>query len=149
MITLPQPDSIERLRSSYKLLTPHADDLARIFFTRLFTAGPGVRALFPRDAASDSAGARTNELLASLGIVVKNLHRLDAIEQLLIDMGARNQRAGVQPQHYGMVRDALVAAMRDVLGPAWNLQLADDWTQTLNIVASIMIRGAGIARRAA
>lgn len=148
MINPPLPDQIDRIRASFKEISPHADDLTRIFFTRLFTAGPGVRALFPRDAYAEGSG-RGQDLIASLGIVVKNLHRLDAIEHLLMDMGARNQRAGAQPQHYGMVRDALINAMRDIQGPTWNETLQSDWSQTLNVVASVMIRGAGHARRAA
>lgn len=148
MITPPLPEQIERIRASFKQLSPHADELTRVFFTRLFTAGPAVRALFPRESFGDGPG-RGQDLIASLGIVVKNLHRLDAVEHLLMDMGARNQRAGAQPQHYGLVRDALLAAMRDIQGPTWNDEVHADWCQTFNIVASVMIRGAGHARRAA
>lgn len=158
MMIMPQtePDQIERIRASFRLLSAHAEDLTRIFFTRLFTAGPGVRALFPRDIVAESMGTpgasggdRAQDFIASLGIIIKNMHRLESIEHLLLDMGARAQRAGAQPQHFGMVRDALVSAMRDVLGPGWTPQLQNDWTQMLNVVAAVMIRGAGQARRAA
>lgn len=162
MMIMPHPeqDQIDRIRASFKELSAHAEDLTRIFFTRLFTAGPGVRALFPRDVVSESLASasgsnahggsdRSQDFIASLGIIIKNLHRLESVEHLLLDMGARAQRAGAQPQHFGMVRDALLSAMRDVLGPSWSPQLQNDWTRMLDVVAAVMVRGAGQARRAA
>lgn len=144
--TMFTPEQIDRIRASFKHVAPHADDLTRLFFTRLFTAGPSVRALFPRDAA-----ARSQDLIASLGIVVKNLSRLDSIEHLLTEMGIRHHRAGVQPQHYGIVRDAMIASMRDVAQGegGWDARVEQDWQEVFNVVASMMIRGAGQARRLA
>lgn len=142
--TMFQPDQIDRIRTHFKVVTPHADEMSRLFLTRLFTAGPAVRALFPRDAA-----ARGQDLIASLGIVVKNLGRLDSIEHLFAEMGARHHRAGIEPQHYGIVRDALVASMRDVSGQGWDARIEADWLSVLNAVASMMIRGAGRARMVA
>lgn len=139
-----QPDQIDRIRASLKLVSPHADELTRLFLTRLFTAGPAVRALFPRDAAT-----RSQDLIASLGIVVKNLARLESIEHLMTEMGARHHRAGVEPRHYGIVRDALVASLRDISGDEWTQQIERDWLDVLNTAASMMIRGAGRARMAA
>lgn len=172
-------DQVQRVQECYRRLAPQADELARGFYTRLFALTPQLRALVsrggnggraaltngpragamapdfrsaPLNAARSSSPQeheRAQDFVASLGIIVQNLHRLDAIEHLLGEMGARCQRAGVQPQHYGMARDALLGAFRDSLGPEWTEQLADDWAAVLNVVASMLIRGAGQARRAA
>lgn len=135
------PQQIDRLRTNFKVLTPQGEELFRRFFTRLFNAQPGLRQNLPRDFAQQH-----RDHLSTLGSVVKNLHRLDAVEHILMDLGARAQRAGVQPQHFGVAREHLVATIRELSGPTWNEDLQADWTEALNVVASVMIRGAGRAR---
>lgn len=135
------PDQIERIRNNFKVLTPQGEDLIRRFFTRLFNAVPALRQNLPRDFAQQH-----RDHLAMLGSVVKNLHRVDAVEHILMDIGARAQRAGAQPQHFGVAREQLIVTIRELSGPTWNEDLLGDWTEVLNIVASVMIRGAGRAR---
>jgi hemoglobin-like flavoprotein len=132
---------LETIRSSYSAIAPHADDLADRFFTRLFTIQPVLRALLPRDHWQ-----RSHDLAALLGLVVKNADRPENIQGVLMDFGAKAQRAGIMPQHYGLARQALLDAMSDALGSAWTDDVAADWTDLLNTVASLVVMGAGRAR---
>lgn len=137
------------LRSSFTAVSRSGDDLAEVFFARVLAAHPPLRAILPRNTAE-----RDRDLLAWLGTVVKNLHRVESIAFLLEDAGQRAQRAGLQPLHFGLARDALVISMRQILSapgagatPAsWTAELESLWTEALNVVTSVMIRGAGRAR---
>lgn len=138
---------IETLRTSFNEFARHADVLGERFFTNLFAAQPVLRSLLPRNAWE-----RDRELIAWMGMVVKNLHRVDSMSFLLEDAGQRCEHAGVQPQQFGRARDALVSAMRETAGtadgnaPAWSEDVEADWVDALNIIVSVMIRGAGRAR---
>lgn len=110
-------------------------------FVKRTVKTPALRSLFPARPEDQS-----QEFLAPCGLVVKNLHRLNAIEYLLADMGAKNQRRGVLPQHYGVARDALLETLREAHGDSWTDDLAADWAEAINCVTSLMIRGAGRAR---
>lgn len=138
---------LESIRSSFKGLSQHGDELAERFFVRLFAAQPMLKALFPREAWQ-----RDRDALSGLGMAVKNLHRLEAIQYLLEEAGARCTRVGAQPHHFGVARDAMVNAMREVAtqpdfsGPQWSEEIESDWTEALNVVVSMMIRGAGRSR---
>lgn len=134
-------DQIDRIRESFRVLAPESHTLFARFIERAASVAPALRTIFPVNSA-----ARAQEFIAPCGMVVKNLHRLNAIEYLLYDIGAANHRRGVLPQHYGVARDALMETLAESLGDEWTDQLADDWAEAINTVTSLMIRGAGRAR---
>jgi hemoglobin-like flavoprotein len=132
---------LDTIRSSFSELSPHAEELGERFFARLFAAQPILRALLPRDHWQ-----RAHDLSALLGLVVKNAARPESIQHELMDFGAKAQRIGIMPQQYGMARQALLDSMREVLGAGWTDDVAEDWTELLNVTASIVVLGAGRAR---
>jgi hemoglobin-like flavoprotein len=138
MMTLSQ---INAVRDSFKALAPHGDELAERFFDRLFERQPALRAVLPQDH-----WMRSRDLLTGLGTLVKNLHRLDAINHVLMEFGTRAQRAGVLPQHYGIAREIMLETMREMLGDEFGAELENDWRQTLTSVSSVVLVGAGRSR---
>ncbi len=131
----------ETIRNSYAAMAPHAGVLADRFFARLFSAQPVLRALLPRDHWQ-----RSHDLIALLGMVVKNGNRPELIQSALMDFGAKAQRVGIMPQQYGLARQALLDSMHDVLGASWTEDVEADWTDLLNTVTSVVVLGAGRSR---
>ncbi len=134
-------DQLDTLRTSLRTLAPSGERLSTGFFTRLFKSHPPLRPLFPTDLTR-----RNQDLMAALGTLVKNAHRLGAIEHLLTEFGARNQLSGILPHHYGMARDAMLRAMQETMGQEWSPQHEQAWGMALNAASSIVLRGAGRAR---
>ncbi|GEM_PF-2001337 len=134
-------EQIDHIRDNFRDLAPHGPELFEKFVKRIRAAAPAMAKLFP-DEPRDHA----QPYLAPCGMVIKNLHRLGAIEYLLLDLGARNQMLGIQPQHYGVARDAMLETLREAFGDRWTHDLHDDWTEAIQTVTSLMIRGAGRAR---
>ncbi|MBL8757329.1 MAG: globin [Phycisphaerae bacterium] len=132
--------AVQRIRASFDLVAPRATGLVDRFYERLFKAAPGVRGMFPADMSKQKG-----HLLAAIGMVVKHADDFNALEKPLMDMGARHVGYGAKPEHYGLVRDTLLATLAEFAGPAWNEQLNQDWTAALNAVASTMIRGAELS----
>jgi hemoglobin-like flavoprotein len=137
-------EQIENVRDMFRALAPRGPELFEAFVARIRATGPGLGRYFP-----DQPRDHSQPFLYSAGLIIKNLHRLGAIEYLLLDMGVKNQMLGVQPQHYGMVRDAVLAVLRDAMGDAWTDEVETDWTDAIQTVTSLMILGAGRARRKA
>jgi len=135
------PAQIENVRRSFHSLDGRGDELAERFFARLFAAQPILRAILPRDHWQ-----RSRDLFAALSVLIDNLDKLDSIGHPLMDFGAKAQRIGVMPQQYGLARQALLDALRFVLGRDWSEDLDSDWTEALNNAASLAVLGAGRAR---
>jgi hemoglobin-like flavoprotein len=128
---------MEALETSFDLVAPHGDQLMEIFYARLFAAAPPVRALFGDDMRPQQA-----KLLAALVLVRKSLRDLDRILPTLRALGAKHVRYGAEPGHYGVVAAALIAAMAEVAGDAWDPRYETAWSEALGFIAAVMIDGA-------
>jgi hemoglobin-like flavoprotein len=131
----------ENIKSTFALLAPRGDELAERFFEALFAKQPGLRRVVPTDH-----WMRARDLMAGLGMLVKNVHRLEAVEHVLHDVGARAQRAGVLPQQYGVARQVMLETMKGMLGESWDEEVEGDWTQLLNAATSVVLVGGGRVR---
>ena len=128
--------SIDRVRRNYALLAPHLGQITSRFYDELFTALPETRALFDGDMA-----VQQRHLAAALALIVRNLDRLDLLEEPLRDLGAGHARAGVRPHHYAPVRDAMLRAIAAVAGDGWTSELADDWRALIETVSRHLLAG--------
>jgi hemoglobin-like flavoprotein len=81
------------------------------FYRHLFDAQPDTRALFPA-----SLDEQQIKFSAQLGALMRSLDDFTAFTVEARELGARHAEYGVLPSHYAAVREALIAALIDVLG---------------------------------
>lgn len=130
----------DRLTHSWHLATEYGDQFVAWFYGDLFNAHPEVpRSLFPGGMA-----AQRTKILKTLGMVVANAHQIDRAVPRLQKLGRDHRRYGAQPEFYDAVGDSLLATLQRFLGEAWTPDLAADWANAFNLVASVM-RGAADA----
>lgn len=135
-----KPASVTRIRRSYEAIAPRVQNVVDRFYAGLFAAHPPIRSLFPEDMSR-----QRQHLAASLAIVWRNFDNLEALEIPLKQLGSQHAGYGVRPEHYPVVRDQLLRAMAEELGPDWTPQMERDWFEALNRVAAIMLQGAAEA----
>jgi nitric oxide dioxygenase len=134
------PAAAARVRESYLGFAPKLDALVRAFYSRLFAEQPGLRSMFPA-----SLERQRVHLAASLALLFRNIDCLDTLERPLMELGAQHATWGVRPEHYPMVRDALLWAIEETARPAWGHQLRDDWRLALGRISALMLKGAAAA----
>ncbi len=129
---------IQRLEESFRKLRA-GSDLAERFYSRLFAAHPELRSMFPADMSEQKA-----KLLATLSMVIARLVAPGAVVPHLMELGKQHAGFGVQPSHYPLVCDALVAAMSDAADgdpTAWSAELRADWHEAISLVGEVMCAG--------
>lgn len=134
-----QQESIERVQRSHQQVVAQPVALAASFYAQLFELEPKLRPLFPADLTSLQA-----HFDAALSMVVNNLSDAEKLDRLLRDLGAQHLAFGAQPHHYFVVRQALVAALRDHSGDSWSQELEADWLRAISLVSSFMLQGAAM-----
>jgi methyl-accepting chemotaxis protein len=107
--------NLDALETSFDLIAPRGDELINRFYARLFAAAPQVRPLFPEDMRRQKT-----MLLGTLVLLRKSLRDLEAIVPKLRQLGARHVAYGAKPEHYAVVGSALLEAMAELAGEAWN-----------------------------
>jgi hemoglobin-like flavoprotein len=134
--------NLDALETSFDLIAPRGDELMDVFYTRLFTAAPAVRPLFP---ATDLQRQKTM-LLGTLVLLRKSLRNLEAIVPKLRELGARHVAYGAQPDHYPVVGEVLIASMAEIAESAWTPEYEQAWSEAFGIVAAAMLEGAESAQ---
>ena len=131
---------VDALETSFDLVAAQGDELMDEFYSRLFTAAPEVKGLFPDDLRKQKA-----MLLAALVLLRKSLRDLDAIVPALRSLGARHVAYGARAEHYPVVGAALLASLAAVAGSAWNERFEQAWAEAYDVVATVMLDGAAAA----
>src|SRR3546814_15093211 len=87
--------------------------LFRSSYARLFQ-NKGIKARF--DRAAQTSGEQPKRLAAAILAYAKNIDKLQNLGPAVSRMVARHIETGVRPEHYPHVANALLPAIRDVLG---------------------------------
>jgi hemoglobin-like flavoprotein len=127
---------IHRLRASMAKLLASGDVLPSTFYALLFERYPPLRSLFPADMSQQKV-----KLTSTLAWVVTHLDRPEQLLPAVCELGRRHAGYGVLPEHYPLVRDALVEAMALTGGAEWEEALMQDWRQSIDLLGRHMLSG--------
>lgn len=104
-----------------------------LFYDRLFTLDPSLRALFKPDMTE-----QRKLLIAMLGTAVAGLDRLDTIVPAVRALGQRHKGYGVTDANYDTVGQALLWTLEQGLGKDFTPDVRDAWTETFVLVSNTM-----------
>jgi hemoglobin-like flavoprotein len=116
------PRQVQLIRDSFTQVQAHGPEFVDRFYDRLFEIAPDARSLFGSDLQ-----AQKGKLFAALKLVVHGLDRFDALRPVLSDLGQRHRTYGVVWEDYGLVGEALVHALGQVLGDRLDAATEDAW----------------------
>ena len=135
--------NIELLALSFARVSANKDEAATIFYARLFTTAPQLRAMFKSDLEAQKA-----KLMSSLAQIV-DFYRVGVDPTgYLTRLGRGHKSYGAQRAHFDTVGDALIFTLAQVLGEDFTPEIRAAWLEAYAEVASVMVRG-GEAREAA
>lgn len=127
------PVQIEAVKKSWSNVVPIADQAAVLFYERLFTLDPSLRALFKSDMTE-----QRKLLMTMLGTAVGGLDRLDAIVPAIQALGRRHKGYGVTDAHFATVGQALLWTLEQGLGDAFTPDVREAWTAAFGLVSGTM-----------
>ncbi|MGJ8663590.1 MAG: globin domain-containing protein, partial [Marinicella sp.] len=119
------------IKATYPILKEQGVKVTKKMYEILFTEYPECEELFK--SAKNQPEKLANSILAFVG-------HIDEIEQLattLENIAKKHVAAEVKAIHYPMVADALITAMREVIGPpVFSSQVSDAWVEAYMFLAS-------------
>ena len=137
-------DQIRLVRKSFKRMEPLAEEVAVLFYARLFKLDPSLRPLFKADIREQGS-----KLMQMLRIVVDSLSDLDALTPELHSLGTRHVGYGVEDRHYETVGQALLWTFEKALRPDYPVETEEAWNAAYNLLARIMKEGSQTPEKAA
>lgn len=134
---MPTMTQIELVQKTFGVVAPIADDVAVLFYRRLFEIDPSLESMFTGDMTE-----QRRKLMVMLTAAVKGLPRLDRLIPVLEDLGRRHVHYGVVDRHYETVGEALLWTLEKGLGTAFTPEVKEAWTTVYGVLASTMKAGA-------
>lgn len=131
---MPTQKEVDLVQADWIKVLKISSVAATLFYDRLFTLDPQLRALFPADLSEQKL-----KLMQMLGVVVQGLSTWSEIEPAVEAMGRRHVAYGTKPEHYATVGAALLWAIRQGVGPAFDEEHAAAWASVYELIASTMI----------
>ncbi|MEV1286647.1 globin domain-containing protein [Micromonospora sp. NPDC049679] len=125
------------LKESWTLVEEQQDKVAGYFYARMFLSNPHLRDLFP--VQMDVQRAR---LLGAIVTAVQTVGDPERFDEYLRALGRDHRKFHVAPEHYDVVRDALLEAFRTFAGEQWSIEYDQAWIDAYDMIARKMIAGA-------
>lgn len=124
---------IELIRADWKAVVPIAAIAASLFYENLFMLDPHLRVMFRPDMREQK-----QKLVAMLTLIVEKLDDDAWLKPVLERLGHRHKRYGVRPEHYGPVGAALIATLREGIGPSFDEAHEAAWGNAYHLLAERM-----------
>ncbi|OQW69726.1 MAG: hypothetical protein BVN33_17950 [Proteobacteria bacterium ST_bin13] len=124
------------VKSTAPALQQHGLAITTRMYERLFT-DPDVKAMF--DQAAQESGEQPKRLAGAILAYAQNIDKLEALTAPVMRMAARHVETGVKAEHYPLVANALLPAIRDVLGDAATDEVLGAWGEAYWALADILI----------
>jgi hemoglobin-like flavoprotein len=121
------------VQQSFATVLPIADAAAGLFYARLFTLDPSLRAMFPGNMQEQG-----RKLMQMLKVAVAGLDHLDRLVPAVQALGQRHGAYGVLPEHYETVGEALIWTLEQGLGPEFTPETRAAWTEVYLLLATTM-----------
>jgi hemoglobin-like flavoprotein len=131
------PTQIQLVQSTLPRLVASKEEVARLFYSRLFELDPVLRTLFKGQIADQG-----EKLMAMLGTLIAGLDRPKEIVPILHALSRRHAAYGVQDRDYATVGTALLWTLERCLGPAFTAEMRDGWIATYFVISRTMIEAA-------
>lgn len=101
------------VKATAPVIEKHGVEITTAMYKRLFQ-NEDVKAMF--DAAAQESGEQPRRLAAAILAYAKNIDKLENLGPAVTRMVQRHVECGVKAEHYPYVAEALLPAIRDVVG---------------------------------
>lgn len=130
------PETIAIVKATGPALQQHGVAITTRMYERLFV-DEGIRTMF--DQAAQESGEQPRRLAAAILGYAQNIDKLEALGPAVARMVQRHVETGVKAEHYPYVANALLPAIRDVLGDAATDEVLAAWGEAYWFLAEILI----------
>ena len=129
--------TIAIIKSTVPVLEKHGKDITTRFYQLMFGNHPELLNIF--NHANQRQGRQQTALANTVYAAAANIDNLGAIIPVVKQIGQKHRALGVLPEHYPIVGENLLAAIKDVLGEAATDEIINAWAEAYGVIADAFI----------
>ncbi len=131
------PKTIATIKSTVPVLEIHGTKITKRFYEMLFTNHPELLNIF--NHANQKQGRQQQALANAVYAAAKNIDQLETILPVVKQVAHKHRSLGVKPEHYPIVGEHLLLAIKEVLGDAATEEILTAWEEAYGVIAGVFI----------
>lgn len=129
--------SKEIIAATLPAVKAHANDITNTFYPLMFERYPAVKAYF--NQTHQSQGTQRKALANAVVAYAANLDRLEVLGDAVSLIVHKHASLNILPEHYPIVGECLLAAVKEILGDAASDEVLGAWGEAYQQLADILI----------
>ncbi len=122
------------IKSTAPVIKEHGEAITTAMYKILFAKYPETEALF-KDAEPD----QYKKLAAMVYAYAANIDKLDSLKSGIDKVANIHVNVNILPEHYPMVGESLLGAIKEVLGDAATPEIINAWEEAYGFLAKVFI----------
>ncbi|WP_340371619.1 NO-inducible flavohemoprotein [Peribacillus sp. FSL E2-0218] len=127
--------TIDIIKSTVPVLEVHGTTITTVFYKNLFEAHPELLNIF--NHANQKKGRQQHALANTVLAAAKNIDQLESILPVVKQIAQKHRSLAVKPEHYPIVGEYLLAAIKEVLQEAATEEILQAWGDAYGIIAGV------------
>lgn len=129
--------TIDVIKSTVPVLEVHGVAITKTFYHNLFRDNPALLNIF--NQTNQSKGRQQTTLANTVYAAAQHIDNLEAIVPVVVQIAHKHVSLGVLPEHYPIVGQYLLDAIKEVLGDAATDEIIDAWAKAYGVIADVFI----------
>lgn len=129
--------TIDIIKSTVPVLAMHGKTITTRFYQMLFANHPELLHIF--NHANQKQGRQQAALANAVYAAAAHIDNLEAILPAVQQIAHKHRSLGIKPEHYPIVGQNLLAAIKDVLGEAATDEIIQAWADAYGVIADAFI----------
>lgn len=132
------PKTIEIIKSTVPVLEVHGEAITTRFYQLMFSNHPELLNIF--NHANQKQGRQQTALANAVYAAAAHIDNLAAILPAVKQIAHKHRSLGIKPEHYPIVGQNLLAAIKEVLGDAATDEIIGAWAEAYGVIADAFIQ---------
>lgn len=132
-----EQNTIDIIKSTVPVLEQHGEAITKTFYKLMFKNHPELLNIF--NHANQKQGRQQKALASTVYQAAKYIDRLEAILPVVTQIAHKHRSLGIKPEHYPIVGEHLLLAIKEVLQDAATEGIIDAWAKAYGVIADAFI----------
>ena len=131
-------ETIQIIKATVPVLEVHGVAITKTFYKNMFEKHPELLNIF--NHTNQEKGRQQTALANTVYAAAVHIENLEAILPAVVQIAHKHRSLGILPEHYPIVGENLLQAIKEVLGDAATDEIINAWAEAYGVIADIFIQ---------
>lgn len=131
-------ETIQIIKATVPVLEVHGVTITKTFYKNMFEKHPELLNIF--NHTNQEKGRQQTALANTVYAAAVHIENLEAILPAVMQIAHKHRSLGILPEHYPIVGENLLQAIKEVLGDAATDDIINAWAEAYGVIADIFIQ---------